>query len=49
MWRGDASNFVRVLTRLIGSGSILVFLHDSVGVMSRPTSSGATLEMRLKL
>jgi len=47
--RGDACNSTEVLTRLIGSGAMLVYLHDSIGVLSRPVGSGATQEMKLKL
>ena len=42
MQGGDASNFTRVLTRLAGSEAMLVFLCDSVGVLSRLAGSGAT-------
>jgi len=49
MQRGDASNFIEVLTRLTGSGAMLVFLRDSVGVLTRPAHSRATLEMKLRL
>ena len=47
--KGDASNFVGVLTRLTGSKATLVFLRDSAGVLSRPTGSGATQKMKLRL
>ena len=43
----DASNSDEVLTRLACSGTMLVFLCDSTGVLSRSTDSGATLEMNL--
>jgi len=46
MQRGDASNFVGVLTKLVGSGAMLVFLHDSFGVLSNPTGSEATPYMK---
>ena len=45
MQGGDESNFVGVLTKLAGSGAMLVFLCDSTGVLSRPAGSGATREM----
>ena len=48
MQRGDASNFIVLLPRLSGSGVMLVFLRDFVEVLSMPTGSGATLEMKLK-
>ena len=46
--RGDASNS-RVFTRLTGSGVMLMFLHDFVGVLSKPISSRATPVTKLKL
>ena len=49
MQRGDASNATGVLTRLVGRRAMLVFLCDSVGVLSRPAGSGATPEMKLRL
>ena len=49
MKRGDASNFDRLTTRLIGSKEKHVFIHDSDVVLSRPTGSEATPEMKLKL
>lgn len=49
VYRGDASNSVGVLTRFTSSKAILVFLCDSVGVLSRPARSGATLDMKIKL
>jgi len=49
MQRGDASNSAGVLTRLASRGAMLVFLRDSAGVLSRPTGSRATPEMKLKL
>lgn len=45
----DASNSIKVLTRLVGSGAMLVFLCDSTIVLSRPAGSEATLEMKLRL
>ena len=47
--RGDASNFAMVMTKLVGSRAMLMFLHDSAGVLSRPAGSGATPEMKLRL
>ena len=47
--RGDTGNFVRVLTNLAGSDTMLVFPRDSVEVLSRPAGSGATPRMKLKL
>ena len=46
MQRGDVSNSIEVLTRLARSGATHVFLHDFVGVLSRPDISGATPEMK---
>jgi len=46
---GDASNSTGVLTMLECSGAMLVFLCDSIGVLSRPAGSGATPEMKLRL
>lgn len=44
--RGEACKYTKVLTRLVGSRGMRVFLHDSTGVLSRPTRSGAELEMK---
>jgi len=44
--KGEACNSTRVLTRLIGSGEMCMFLRDSTGVLSRPDGSGATPEMK---
>ena len=49
MQGGDASNSVKALTRLIGSGAMLVFLCDSTGVLSKLARSGATPQMKLRL
>ena len=49
MQRGDASNSIGELTRLVGSGAMLVFLCDSTGVLSRPTGSEETPKMKLRL
>jgi len=46
MQRGEARNSARVLSRLVGNRAMFVFLHDSVGVLSRPAGSGATQEMK---
>jgi len=46
---GDASNSAEVLTMLVGSGAMLLFLCDSTRVLSRPASSEATPEMKLRL
>ena len=46
MQRGEACNSTGVLTRLTGSVEMCVFLSDSVGVLSKPAGSGATLEMK---
>ena len=46
---GDASNFVGVVNRLVGSRAMLLFLCDSVGVLSRPARSEETPEMKLRL
>ena len=37
------------MTKLAGSGVMLVFLRDSVEVLSRPVGSEATSKMKLKL
>lgn len=47
--RGDTNNSATELTRLTGSRSMLVFLCDSIRVLSRPLGSKATPEMKLKL
>lgn len=47
--RGDVSNSAEVITRLAGREAMFVFLRDSTRVVSRPASSGATLEMKLRL
>ena len=44
--RGETCNSTKVLTRLAGGGEICVFLHDSARVLSRPTGSGITPEMK---
>jgi len=44
--RGEACNSTGVLTKLTGSGAMRVFLHDSVGVLSRPIGNGVILEMK---
>lgn len=45
----DASNSARVLTRLTGNISMLLFQRDSIGVLSRLTRSEETPEMKLKI
>ena len=47
MQRGDASSSAEVLTRVTGSEALLVFLFDSVWVLSRLAGSGATPGMKL--
>jgi len=44
--RGEACNSTEVLTRLASSGGMCVFLGDTIGVLSRPTGSGATPKMK---
>ena len=44
--RGEACNSIGVLTKLSCNGEMCVFLRDSTGVLSRPTGSGATPEMK---
>jgi len=43
--RGEESNFIMVLSRLVGSGVMFLFLCDSTRVLSKPTSSRATPNM----
>lgn len=49
MQGGDASNSAKVLTRVAGSGAMLVFLCYSTEVLSRPAGSGVTPKMKLRL
>ena len=44
--RGEACNSTRVLSRLVGSGAMCVFLCDFSRVLSKPAGSGATPEMK---
>lgn len=44
--RGEAHNSTWVLTKLVGSGEMCVFMRDSIRVLSRPTRSRATREMK---
>ena len=46
MQRGEVGNSTEVLTRLAGSGRMLVFPGDSAGVLSRTDGSGETPEMK---
>ena len=46
MQRREACNSTGVLTSITGSGEMCVFLHDSVGVLSMPASSGETPKMK---
>lgn len=47
MNRGEVSNSTKVLSRLISSGEMFVFLRDFAGVFSRLAGSGETTEMKL--